>query len=291
MKKKAAVIGVLVVMAVICRAFQLDLVNRREALLKQSYIGYVLPSKITKPASLEFSGIVSDFLFLKISTFFGGKFINQERMNSRHAEFLYESVDILTDLDPWFWDAYLMADMILAWDFKRVDLANKLLHKAAKYRTADFKVPYYLGFNYFYFLKDNANGARYMMQAARLPGAPSYLSALATRLAMYQNQHGPAIVFLNDILKTTQNPDLARQLARRRNALIILDKLEKQVDAYKAAFGKWPEKLSDLVDRGLIDAIPDDPYGGTFFLMKNKRVFTTSKLIDKKPKTSPAPEE
>jgi len=255
--------------------------EQRAVFLKENYIGYVLPSKIIGPASLEFSGIVSDFLFLKITTFFGEKFIQNEQLEEQHAQFLYESIDILTDLDPWFWDAYLVSNMMLTWDFGKIDLANKLLLKAKEHRPKDFKVPYHLGFNYFYFLKDNANGAKYLMEAAKLPKAPGYLSSLATRLSMYQNQYGPAIIFLNGILESTQSPELQKQLETRLKTLLIMDQLEKKVKEFKLKFGNFPDSLTDLVDNGFVKSIPDEPYGGQFILLKNKRVYTTSKMIYK----------
>lgn len=264
-----------------CFLLQKNLGKEREIFLKDNEMGYVLPSKIAGPVSLEFSGIVSDFLFLKVSTFMGTKFIQNEKFEKKHAELIYDAIDILTDLDPWFWDAYLLADTVLTWDFRRIDLANKLLFKARDHRTNDFQVPYHIGFNYFYFLKDNANGAKYLLEAARLPKAPSYLSALATRLSMYQNQYGPAILFLNDIIQTTQNPDLRKQFETRLKTLIIMDNLGKKVQEFKKSFGIFPDRLSDLVDKGLIESIPDDPYGGKFVLLANKRVYTTSKMIYK----------
>jgi hypothetical protein len=279
MKRRFISIIVLVVSMGSCFFFQQNLEGKRLCFLKENYMGYILPSKIIGPASLEFSGIVSDFLFLKVITFFGGEFIQNVRLEERHAEFLYESVNSLTNLDPWFWDAYLVADMILTWDFGKIDLANKLLLKAKKYRTNDFKVPYYIGFNYFYFLKDNANGAKYLMEAAELPGAPGYLPSLATRLSMYQDQYGPAILFLKNTLKTIQSPDLKKQFETRLKTLMIMEGLEKKVHEFKAKFGIFPDRLSDLSDKGLIKSIPDDPYGGKFILLKNKRVYTTSKMI------------
>jgi len=281
MKRQSILIVFLIVAMGACFFFQKNLGKEREIFLKENYMGYVLPSKITGPISLEFSGIVSDFLFLKVSTFLGTKFIQNEKLEEKHAKFIYDSINILTDLDPWFWDAYLLADTILTWDFRRIDLANTLLFKAREHRTTDFQVPYHIGFNYFYFLKDNANGAKYLLEAARLPKAPSYLSALATRLSMYQNQYAPAILFLNDILKTTQSSELKKQLETRLETLFIMDSLEKEVHEFKKRFGSFPDHLSDLVDKGLVESIPDDPYGGKFVLLENKRVYTTSKMIYK----------
>jgi len=265
-----------------CFFVQQNLSEKREELLKASYMAYTLPSKITGVLALEFKGIVSDFLFLKTTTFFGDKFIKQESVGEKQADYAYESIKIVTDLDPWFWDAYLFADMLLTWDFGQIDKANELLLKAKKNRTWDFKPAYYLGFNHFYFLKDNKKGSRFLMEASKIPGAPSYLTSLAARLSMYENQYQPAIVFLNEILKTTQNKGLKNEYEKRLKTLIIMDKLEKNVHAYHAAFNVFPETLQDLVDKGIIESIPDDPYGGQFVLLKNKRVYTTSKMIYKR---------
>ena len=265
---------------------QQNLAVKRENYLNQSYMDYTLPSKVSGLFALEFKGILSDFLFLKVSTFLGDKFIKNEKLESKHADYIYNSVDVITDLDPWFWDAYLLADMLLTWDFGKIDMANKLLFKAKEYRTTDFKVPYHIGFNYFYFLKDNMNGAKYMMEAARLPGSPAYLPGLAARLSVYQNQYGPAILFLGETLKKTQNPSLAKQIEIRLKTLIILDNLEKAVQEFKGIYGFFPFKIAELVDRGLIKKIPQDPYGGEFTILKNGRVFTTSNMIHNQKKSN-----
>ncbi len=253
-------------------------IQRGKFIVKNS-MGYVLPSKITGPASLEFKGIVSDFLFLKMSTFFGGKLIDKEIFEDTHILYIYDAMKILTNLDPWFWDAYLFASMTLAWDFQRVDLANELLIKAMKHRKNDFKPGYYLGFNYFYFLKDNEKGSKFLMEASKLPGAPVYLASLAARLSMYENQYKPAIIFLSDILKTTQQPELKKQYEKRLKTLIIMEKLEEKVNGFQRKYGTFPEHLNDLIQRGIIEAIPEDPYGGQFILLENKRVYTTSKMV------------
>jgi len=70
---------------------------------------------------------------------------------------------------------------------------------------------------------------------------------------MYQNQYKPAILFLNDIIQTTQNPELRKQFERRLKILIIMDSLEKKVHEFKKKFGTFPGQLSDLVDKGLVE--------------------------------------
>ncbi len=280
MKKKTASILFLMAAMGLCFLFQKNLDEKRERFLEDNYVGYLLPSKIAGPVSLEFSGIVSDFLFLKASIFFGERILESQPLEGKRlASYLYEAMDIITDLDPWFWDAYLIANMMLSWDFNRVDLANQLLLKAREHRDWDFNPAYHLGFNHFYFLKDNQKGAEFLMEASDLPGAPTYLTTLAARLSIYENQYAPAIAFLSETLKNTQNPGLKKQYEKRLKALIIMERLERYVHAYRSKFNAFPETLQDLVKKGFIDSIPDDPYGGRFFLLENKRVYTSSKLL------------
>ena len=262
----------------LCPVYQKVLEKKRSILLEESGMGYILPSAFTAPASLEFKGIVSDFLYLKMSTYLGGKIINKEMMDISQADFFYNTADIITSLDPWFWDAYLMSSMTLVWDFNRVDLANKLLKKATTYRTWDFNPPYYLGFNHYYFLKDNATASTYLMEAAKRGGGPSFLVPLATRLSVYQNSLAPAILLLEEQLKTTQDPLMAKHLQTRLKVIITLDKLGKNVNEYKKRYGRFPKEISDLVSAKLIENLPEDPYGGEFYILSNGRVFTTSKL-------------
>ena len=262
----------------LCLVYQKNLEKKRTTLLEESGMGYILPSKFTAPASFEFKGIISDFLYLKMSTYLGGKIVNKEMMNRSQADFFYNTADIITDLDPWFWDAYLMSSMVLAWDFNRIDLANKLLKKATSYRTWDFNPPYYLGFNHYYFLKDNATASKYLMEAANRGGGPSFIVPLATRLSVYQNSLTPAILLLEEQLKTTQDPFMVKHLQTRLNVIIVLDKLEKRVTEYKKRYGHFPKKISDLITGKMIENLPKDPYGGKFYLLPNGHVFTTSNL-------------
>lgn len=255
--------------------------TRRQAFLDENYMDYTLPSRFTGPAALEFKGFLSDFLFLKVITFLGDKIGKHEQFNDTYADYLSASIDSITDLDPYFWDAYLFADMMLTWQMGKFQQANELLFKARKYRTQDYRVPYFIGFNYFYFMGDNAKGAQYLMEASKLPGSPSYLPNLAARLSVYSFQHRTAIAFLKKMLDDTQNEALARQLTMRIKALIALDKLEQGVAQYKKTFNRMPPSLNELLVAGIIEQLPEDPYGGQFVLLKNGRVFTTSRMLVK----------
>jgi len=273
---------ILIIALVLYGAAWQHLHHERDVFLQENYMDYTLPSRFTGPAAMEFKGLVSDFLFLKVITFLGEKLGKHERLGEQHFNYLQESINTITDLDPYFWDAYLFADMLFTWDMGECEAANKLLLKAKQYRTNDYRVPYYLGFNYFFFLKDNINGAKYLMEASKLPGSPYYLTSLAARLSAYALEHRIGIIFLKEMIRDTENEQIKNEFILRIKALEILDQLEQKVREYKKTYQKQPSSLTELVTTGLIDEIPDDPYGGQFILLENGRVYTTSKMLRQK---------
>lgn len=273
---------VLIVALVLYCAVWRHLHHEREVFLQENYMDYTLPSRFTGPAAMEFKGIVSDFLFLKVIIFLGEKIGKNEKFGEQDFNYLQTSINTITDLDPYFWDAYLFADMLFTWDMGECEAANKLLLKARQYRTNDYRVPYYLGFNYFFFLKDNINGAKYIMEAAKLPGSPFYLASLATRLSFYALEHRTGIIFLKEMIRDTENEGIKQNFMLRIKALEIMDQLEQKVSEYQKIHQKQPSSLTELVTAGLIDKVPDDPYGGQFILLKNGRVYTTSKMVKQK---------
>ncbi|NOX33895.1 MAG: hypothetical protein GXP56_09185 [Deltaproteobacteria bacterium] len=260
-----------------------NLKHERELFLKYNFIDSALPSQFIKPLSLEFEGLCSDFLLFKFMTFLGGRVEDMKKNNSKYPKYIFSALDTITDLDPYYWDAYYFAQMFLAFN-NDPEGANTLLEKARKYRTDDYRPPYYIGFNYFYFLKDFKKGSQYLMKASRLPGSRYYFANLAARLAVYSFQHRDGIIFLEEMLKETTDKRAKKEFQLRITTLEILENLENKVSEYHKLFDIYPVSLKELVKNGLIDKIPDDPYGGKFIIMQNGRVYTTSDMVMKRKK-------
>lgn len=238
-----------------------------------------LPSAAVRALSLDFKGIVADYLFLKTMTFLGKKIGEREDPGNEDWRLINQMLERITDLDNLFWDPYLFAETMLAWQAGLPKEANKLLLKAAKHRTEDYRPLYFIGFNHFYFQKDPYQAAKYLRRAAQLPEAPSYLKGLAARMSLYGNQTAMGITFLEDILKDTLDPTIRLYLGKRLATLKIIASLEEKVKEYKSTHKTLPQSLDDLVKTGIISSIPDDPYGGRFVLLENGRVYTTSQLV------------
>lgn len=241
-----------------------------------------LPAAGVKAASLEFKGVVSDYLLFKTLTYMGLRIVENKNPTAVEWEIIHEMIVRVTDLDPRFWDPYLFAEMMLVWQAGMIEEANALLEKAALYRPNDYRPYYYIGFNYLYFGKDATRAAPYLRQSAQCPSAPEYIKGLASRLSIYAGELNIGIFFLENLIKDTQDPNTLAYFEKRLTAMKRMLYLEESVKEYKEKYGDLPESLDVLVSSGIIPELSADPYGGEFILLENGRVYTTSEMIDKK---------
>ncbi len=242
--------------------------------------GYTIPSKFSRILALGNQGLLSDFLFLKVATFIGGRSGLGDQLNDEDWRFVTESLDVVTDLDPYFVDPYMLAEGLLAWDAGKPKEANQLLIKGMKYRTWDWRLPFFAGFNNFYFLKNYEAASGFIMTASQLPGSPAYLATLGARLAYYGGKSKTALLFLKEMLADTDDAMMKKRLQMRLLALESAVLIEEALDRFKAQEGRPPKKLSELVSAGYLLILPPDPYGGTWGILKNGRVFSTSKFAN-----------
>ena len=243
--------------------------------------GYIIPSKFSRILALGHQGLLSDYLFLKVATFVGGHSAAAGNpMLDEDWQYVSRSLDVVTDLDPYFLDPYMLAEGLLAWDAQKFDEANKLLEKGSRFRDWDWKLPFFVGFNHFYFLKDYEAASGYIMQAAQLPGSPAYLKTLGARLAYYGGKSKTALLFLEEMLAETDDALLRSRLQLRLLALERAVQIEEALDRYRSREGTLPDKLSDLVTSGDLLFLPEDPYGGKWGVLKNGRVYSTSKFTE-----------
>lgn len=246
------------------------LADQQKSLQKSGYQEqlFVLPSPILKIAALDYDGIASDYLFLKGITYIGayvspgGRF----QLSALQWQGFYNILDVSTDLDPYFQDPYYFANAFLTWDAGMIRETNVLLEKGSKYRDWDWTLPFFIGFNYFYFLQDYDKAAEFLMVASRRPGASPELANLASKLAFKAKKTENSITFLEEMIKKTDDESMKKLFEKRVAAFKAIFALEKAVDAYRIKFKTSPANLEELVKKKTIVEIPKDPYGGNFSL-------------------------
>lgn len=239
---------------------------------------FVMPSSVLKLTALEFHGLASDFMFLKALVFLGSTLERKEEppVKAWEWKWLYRVLDASVSLDPYFLDPYYFGEANLTWDGGLIKEANALLEKGSNYRSWDFLLPFYAGFNYFYFLDDDEKASELLMEASRRPGASPLYASLAVKLAYKEKRTENAITFQEYILQHTEDPQLRKEYETRLSALRGVLYLEKAAATYKQRFGRDPGNLEDLIKKHIIDKLPQEPYGGSYYINSLGKITTTN---------------
>lgn len=244
----------------------------RDSLRKGEPLLYLPPEEVMQIISLDYKNLVSELLFFRAIVYFGDK-LETRIMPNWH--WIHKALDTSTYLDPYNIDSYYFAEAVLTWDAKMIKEANELLERGLKYRKWDWYLPFFIGFNYLYFLRDTQKAAPYYKGAAELE--PS-VAPLAAKIYYKINETAFAIAFLKKMYEDAQNENVRKAISIRLDAMEKILLLEKGVNQYKDKFQKLPENVEEVIKAGIIEKLPEDPYGGVFFIDKDGRIKTTSNL-------------
>ena len=119
-------------------------------------LGYTPHAELLRLFSADQKQFLAAGLTMKVLVYFGSLVdVNRNKIVIPPDYFgMYKTMDTAVKLDPYNMDSYYFTQAILVWDLKKVKEANELLEYGARYRDWDFYLPFFLGFNYAYFLKD-----------------------------------------------------------------------------------------------------------------------------------------
>jgi len=243
-------------------------------------LGYLPSINILRYASADHKELVGASLVMKVIMYYGGitekqqaNIIVQPPDYPRMSGILHGAVK----LDPYNMDAYYFAQSFLTWEVKQYKLANDLLDYGMKYRTWDWMLPFFAGFNSVYFLRDYSAAAKYYKRAGELSGS-DLSKLLAGRYMQESGQTDLAITYLSAMEKGERNPAVKKNYQTRLTAFQEVRRIELARDSFLASGGTLPVSVDNLVRSGLLSPPPADPYGGQFYLEANGKVATTSKF-------------
>jgi len=192
---------------------------------------------------------------------------------------MFKTLNAAIILDPYNMDAYYFCQAAFTWELGRAREVNALLDHGMKYRTWDPWLPFYAGFNSGYFLKDYSAAAEYMRRAAEISGNPLF-TKLAARYFYESDQTDIALAFLDSMISGAKDPAVKQTYELRKQALLAVSVLENALVRYRSEIGQNPQSLQDLVRAGIIQNLPQDPYGGEFYLDDHGKIRSSSKLAN-----------
>lgn len=242
-------------------------------------LGYIPQPAVLKAVAGDQRVLLADLLVLKSLFYFGSLVETTPAELILPADYvsIYQTIDAAVKLDPYNLDAYYFAQAALSWHPERVKQANALLEYGQRFRDWDYQLPFWLGFNFAYFLHDYEQAAIYYKKAADLTGDP-LLANLAGRYLYESKQTDLALSYLQAMEKGAKEDAIKETFRVRIRALQEVQRIEVALAKFQADFGDIPVTIDDLLQRGYLQSAPVDPYGGKFFINAAGRVRSTSKF-------------
>ena len=254
--------GLVVVLGISSNGVLMALDRQRSAAVRAEELSYLPKGEYLKIAVLGYDQFAADLIWLKAVQHLGAA-----RQSKGGFAWAYHVVNVVTDLDPKFLPAYLASGTILGVVAGLQYESIEILRKGMRENPEVWQLPYYIGYDYFYELCDPAKAAPYFQAAARLPNAPSYLPGLAARMTVAGGDPGAALEFLQRLYGQTSDPRLREAIELKIKEVIVeldIRELQDGVQRYRARFGRVPRSLKELVAKGLVARLPEEPFGGRY---------------------------
>jgi hypothetical protein len=248
---------------------------------------FTLPPALLRIVAFQFREAAADMSFLNASVFLGGTSPQKDthRYLPQQYSWLLNTLKNSAALDPYFSDPYYLMNSALIWDRYKLDEVNALIAKGAAMRSWDTMLPFFAGFNYYYFLNDGTKSFYYLKLASQRSGGNPFYDSLAARVAYNANKTEFAISYLENQIQQAElqgNKGKNVDLERRLEVLKGIRQIEVAVESYKELFGTLPTTVGELSTSGLLRTIPADPYGGSFYIDRDGLVKTTSNMAPAK---------
>lgn len=171
-------------------------------------------------------------------------------------------------LNPAHEDNYYTATAILPWNGE-LDAAQTILARATHARYFDYQPAFYYAFHLLHFKGDAVGASAWMRAAAeKLPRDDERLimQNIAARWMDRAQDTDLAIRIVEAMAQQAKRKDFRAYLEQRVVRLRSLKQLRAAAEDYRRRFGRPLVKLADLVEAGLVTAIPADPFGFGFDL-------------------------
>lgn len=242
-------------------------------------LGYTPQGEIYRSALGEYKWFMGDILSFRSLIYYGGKTSALARGDCKKIELfnLYRTVKTSVLLNPYNEDAYYFAQGAFNWGVGQTESVNSILKYIMKYRTWDWKLPYFLGFNYSYFLHDYENAAKYFKEAGKMTGSPLF-NKLAARYFYEGGDTELAISYMQFMLKSEKDKSRKKVYLVRLQVLEGMAMIEKSMERFHVQYGTFPYSIQEIVDSGILKNMPIDPYGGQYYIDNQGMVRTTSEM-------------
>ncbi|HKB08514.1 MAG TPA: tetratricopeptide repeat protein [Candidatus Polarisedimenticolia bacterium] len=218
---------------------------------------YLPSGKYLKVVALGFDGLLADVLYLWSIQYYGNYAIKDRY---EYLERIYEQV--ITELDPHYLDPYFVGALIMTTEGRDPEMALRLLDKGVRANPDKWIVPFEAGFLCYNDLHDYQRAAAYFEKALAIPDVHPLVRRLHAEMFNRAGDKRTSLGEWLEIYRTTDDPyvrNVAWNHAHDLKVDVDLADLRDAVSRFHAREGRPPRRLQEIVQAGLLPALPRDP--------------------------------
>ncbi|MDG4475722.1 hypothetical protein [Thiovibrio frasassiensis] len=194
--------------------------------------------------------------FIKASVFFGGLSYKPSKP-LEYAEPLSRRLNAAAALHPQFIDTYFLCQATLPHiNDEYARYTNRVISQGMTALPDNFVLPFFVGFNHFYYLDEPLEAAQLFHLAAKKPNGPIMLEHLANILSAEGGNIYAALIGLRGLYANEKDEQVKKRYAEEITAFEKAVTVLEAIQRHEKMTGAPPAALSDLVPNYL-PAIPD----------------------------------
>ncbi|HVH72666.1 MAG TPA: hypothetical protein VNB49_16360, partial [Candidatus Dormibacteraeota bacterium] len=198
-------------------------------------------------------------------------------------------LNITTTLDPNLIIAYRFGSIFLSqrapYGAGRPDLALQVIQRGIKANPDYWRLYEDLGFIYYFDIKDYKKASEAFLEGSKNPRALIWMKIMAAKIAAEGESFETSYFLWNDVYTTTTDPQIKKNAETHLQLLKAqrdCKKLDELANEYQKRFGRRPKRVSELVEAGMLAAIPTDDLGSPYVFDAGKAALNVnSPLLEK----------
>ncbi|MDP6529290.1 MAG: tetratricopeptide repeat protein [Gemmatimonadota bacterium] len=235
---------------------------------------------VLRAIGLGHRALVADLLWVRAIQYYGYHRMTDRKYDS--AKTLFEGI---YETDPAFTGAVRFGALILAQDANDPESALALLERAERDHPDRWEFPFDRGFILQTVRRDLQGAAAAYTRAASLDGAPDLAIRLAGLSWQRLGESDAARQVWQMLLADKRNQGMAELAAHSLRNLDLenaVATLAQGVDLFAKKTGRLPVHPGEVVDAGLLDGLPMDPFGGSFVIQPDRGGVFSTTLVDRR---------
>lgn len=220
--------------------------------------------KLVKAMSLEYAPLMADLYWTRVVQYYGDK-------RARHdpgLELLWPLLDLTTTLDPNLLVAYRFGSTFLSEPSPQgaghPELGIRLLERGIHANPEYWRFYEDLGFIYYFELKDYAKASAAFEEGSKNPDSQIWMKVMAAKIATEGESLSTSIFLWNEVYQSTKDPQVRENALRHLRLLRVREdckQLDALADEFQKRTGRWPVRMGELVQAGMLPRLPADPLG------------------------------